>query len=187
MNIQPKTNASNYLPTFVNGVSINGEGTNATNLAAIQANSSILPQFAAAGFTNNLVTFGPYTSSNYNGLILGLQGRVHGVQTNVAYTWSKAMDNGTAEVFSTSLTPRRPQNPRDFTSEYSKSALDHTHRLTAELSYQFQPFSPDKNLLHPGSSWHSAEFKPQHTSRSSDRQFRRGCLQTYLFPRALHL
>ena len=145
INVQPKTNLTNYLPTYVNGVSINSIGSNATTLAAIQANSSILPQYAAAGFTNNVVTFGPYTSSNYNGLILDLQGRVHGVQTNVAYTWSKAMDNGTAEVFSTSLTPRRPQNPRDFTSEYSKSALDHTHRITAELSYLFQPFSPDKN------------------------------------------
>ncbi len=147
LNIQPKTNASNYLPTFANGVSINGKGTNATNLAAITANSNILPAYAAAGFNSIITSYQPYSGSNYNGLILGLQGRVHGVQTNVAYTWSKALDNATAEVFATSLTPRRPQNPRDFASEYSRSALDHTHRLTIELNYQFQPFSPDKSWL----------------------------------------
>ena len=147
INIQPRTNATNYLPTYVNGVSIDGIGSNATTLAAIQANSNVLPNYAAAGFTNYITSFQPYSGSNYNGLILGLQGRVHGVQTNLAYTWSKALDNATAEVFSTTLTPRRPQNPRDLTAEYSKSALDHTHRLTLELNYQFQPFSPDKNWL----------------------------------------
>lgn len=145
INVQPKTTAANYLPTLVNGLAINGQGTSATTLAAINANSSIIPAYAAAGFTNNVVAFGPYSSSNYNGLILGLQGRVHGVQTNVAYTWSKALDNATAEVFSTTLTPRRAQNPRDLTSEYSKSALDHTHRLTLEADYLFQPFSQGAN------------------------------------------
>ncbi len=145
INRQPKTTAANYLPTYVNGVSINGIGTSATTLAAINAQSSYVAAYQAAGFVQNLVSFAPYSSSNYNGLILGLQGRVHGVQTNVAYTWSKAMDNATAEVFSTTLTPRRPQNPRDLTAEYSKSALDHTHRLTVEADYLFQPFSQGAN------------------------------------------
>ncbi len=145
LNIQPRTTAANYLPTFVNGVSLNGQGNNATTLDAIQANSNIIGGYNAAGFTNIITSYQPYSSSNYNGLILDLQGRIHGIQTNVAYTWSKALDNATAEVFSTTLTPRRPQNPRDFTSEYSRSALDHTHRLTAELSYQFQPFSQGAN------------------------------------------
>ncbi len=145
INVQPKTTAANYLPTLVNGVAINGQGTSATTLNAINANSSIIAAYAAAGFTNNVVSFAPYSSSNYNGLILDLQGRVHGVQTNVAYTFSKALDNATAEVFSTTLTPRRPQNPRDLTSEYSKSALDHRHRLTLEADYLFQPFNQGTN------------------------------------------
>ena len=145
INSQPLTTLANYLPTFVNGTAINGQGTAATTLTDIEAGSNIVAAYQAAGFTNPITSFQPYSGSNYNGLILGLQGRIHGVQTNLAYTFSKAMDNATSEVFSTTLTPRRPQNPRDLNAEYSRSALDHRHRLTLELNYQFQPFPQTAN------------------------------------------
>ncbi len=143
INIQAETTTANYLPTIVNGTAINGAGASATTLLAITSNPTrnFVPAFYNAGFTGNVVNFAPVTESNYNGLIANLQGRMrNGLQLQLSYTFSKTMDNATAEVFATSLTPRRPQNPQDFSSEYSRSALDHTHRLTLEANYDYQAF-----------------------------------------------
>ncbi len=100
-----------------------------------------MPAFYNAGFTGSVVSFAPVSSSNYNGLITNLQGRMkNGLQVALSYTYSKTMDNATAEVFATSLTPRRPQNPQDFGAEYSRSGLDHTNRITLEANYDYQAF-----------------------------------------------
>jgi len=150
INIQPETTTANYLPTLVNGTAINGKGANATTLAAIQANPTkyYVPAFFNAGFTGTVVSFAPVSTSNYNGLITSLKGHMkNGLQMQLSYTYSKTMDNATAEVFATSLTPRRPQNPQDFTSEYSRSGLDHTHRLTLEANYNFQAFKGENWLM----------------------------------------
>ena len=140
-NIQPRTNTTNNLPTFVGNNTLQAAGTNATNLAAIQAQSNILPQFLAAGFTSKITSYQPYSGSNYNGLITNLQGKVHGVQLNASYTYSKAMDNATAEVFATVLTPRRPQNSQNLNADYSRSALDRTHRVSLEADYDLKLFA----------------------------------------------
>ena len=157
INIQPEVTSSNYLPTYVNGVAINGQGSAATNLAAITtqavaagqgtaAAAYYVPAFYSAGFTGTITSYQPYSESNYNGLIASLQGRMkNGLQMQLSYTWSKTMDDATAEVFATSLTPRRPQNPHNVAADYSRSALDHTHRLTLEEDYDFHAFK--------GSNW----------------------------------
>ena len=48
------------------------------------------------------------------------------------------MDDATAEVFATTLTPRRPQNSQNVNADYSRSALDRTHRLSLEVVYDVQ-------------------------------------------------
>jgi hypothetical protein len=63
---------------------------------------------------------------------------IDGLQANLSYTWSKTMDDATAEVFSTTLTPRRPQNSQNVNADYSRSALDRTHRISLEAVYDFQ-------------------------------------------------
>jgi hypothetical protein len=55
------------------------------------------------------------------------------------------MDDATAEVFATSLTPRRPQNPQCVACDYSLSALSRKNRLTLESDYDFKAFK--------GSNW----------------------------------
>lgn len=140
-NIQPKVTTANLLPTFVGGATLEGGGPNTTNLANLKALSNFLPQFAAAGFTSKITSYQPYSGSNYNSLIANLQGRMNnGLQLNASYTYSKTMDNATAEVFSTVLTPRRPQNSQNLNADYSRSALDRTHRVSLEADYFFQPF-----------------------------------------------
>jgi hypothetical protein len=149
LNIQPEVTSANYLPTYVNGVALNGKGSSATTLAAITTaatTSYFVPAFYTAGFTSTITSYQPFSESNYNGFIANLQGRMkNGLQMALSYTWSKTMDDATAEVFATSLTPRRPENPRNVAADYSRSALDHTHRLTLEADYDFQAFK--------GSGW----------------------------------
>lgn len=154
LNVQPKVNASNQLFTDLNpadatgGATLQASPTSANTLAAIQATSRITAPFAAAGFTNPLTSYQPYSSSNYNGLGLNLTRRFqHGFQMNASYTWSKTMDDATAEVFATVLTPRRPQNSQDVAADYSRSALDRTHRLTLEAVYDLPYFQHSNFLL----------------------------------------
>ncbi len=146
-NIQPRVNTTNNLFTTAGATTLQASGTNATNLADISALSNILPQFLAAGFTSKITSYQPYSSSNYNGLIANLTGRVHDVQLNFSYTFSKAMDNATDEVFATVLTPRRPQDSQNLNADYSRSALDRTHRVTLEADYNFLPFKGGNFLM----------------------------------------
>ena len=140
-NVQPRTNTTNNLPTFLGNGVLEGAGTNASTLANIEAGSNILPQFAAAGFTSKLTSYQPYSGSNYNGLIANVQGKIRSsLQMSLSYTYSKAMDNATAEVFATVLTPRRPQDSQNLNADYSRSALDRTHRVSLEADYDFKPF-----------------------------------------------
>jgi len=66
---------------------------------------------------------------------------------NFSYTWSKAMDDATAATFSTVLTPRRPQDSQNLKADYSRSALDRTHRLTLTTVYDLPFFSKSTWLL----------------------------------------
>ena len=49
------------------------------------------------------------------------------------------MDNSTADVFSTYITPRRPQDFQCFACDWSDSALDRRHRITLQATYDL-PF-----------------------------------------------
>lgn len=160
LNRQPKTTLANQLFTSTSIVQdTDGDGNalgyatiataaNANNLAAINANSNFVAAYKAAGFAKSITSYQPYSSSNYNGLVANLQRTFQdGLQLDLSYTWSKAMDNATAEVFATVLTPRRPQNSQDLSGDYSRSALDHTHRITLEAVYDLPYFKHSNYLL----------------------------------------
>jgi hypothetical protein len=57
------------------------------------------------------------------------------------------MDDATAEVFATVLTPRRPQNSQNLNADYSRSALDRTNRLTIAAVYDLPYFKHSNYLL----------------------------------------
>jgi Carboxypeptidase regulatory-like domain/TonB dependent receptor len=148
INIQPRVTAANQLPTYVNGATLVGGGSNASTLDAISSLSNIVPAYKTAGFTSKITSYQPYSSSNYNGLVANLTRRFqNGLQMNASYTWSKTMDDATDEVFATVLTPRRPQNSQCVACDYSRSALDRTHRLTLELLYDVQAYKHSDNFL----------------------------------------
>ena len=145
INIQPRVTAANELPTILGNGYLVAPGSNATTLADIKATSNIVPAWKAAGFTSKITSYQPYSSSNYNGLVTNLTRRFQrGLQMNLSYTWSKTMDDATDEVFATVLTPRREQNSQCIACDYSRSALDRTHRISLEALYDL-PFYKHSN------------------------------------------
>lgn len=110
--------------------------------STIAAGSSYVPAYAAAGFNSaSVVAFEPWGQSIYHGLSTQLDRRFNnGMQFRLAWTWSQLRDNSTADVFSTVLTPRRPQDFQCWKCDMSTSALDHRHRVTAQFIYEL-PFA----------------------------------------------
>jgi hypothetical protein len=102
-------------------------------------------QGGAPCFTE-IVAFMPWGASTYHGLQAQLNRRFsNGLQFQGAYTYSHAIDNSTADFFSTVITPRRPQDFQDLPAERSSSALDHRHRFTIAAIYDMPFFSKSSN------------------------------------------
>jgi hypothetical protein len=122
-------------------------------LEAIQNNP--LKQY---GFSNRITSIEPQGNSKYNGLVLQVTKRYSkNFSYLAAYTWSHLTDDSTATVNFTALTPRRPQNFGNLSSEWANSLLDRRHRLTITPIFDFKPFSRRgwvlKNLV---GSWNLA-------------------------------
>lgn len=141
LNRQAKTSLTENLPYFFSAPGQGAINALTTTYAQIDGNSNYVPAYAAAGFDGaSIVGFMPYGTSAYNGLQTSLKRSfTNGLQFQVAWTWSHAMDNSTADVFSTYLTPRRPQDFQCFQCDWSDSALDRRHRVTVEMLYDM-PF-----------------------------------------------
>jgi len=136
-----------FLPTFLQQPSQAELDSLTTTLAGLKAPGSFIPEFANAGFASNIVTDSPDGSSIYHGLQTQLNRRFrNGLTFQAAYTYSRTIDNSTADYFSTSLTPRRPQDFQDWNSERSVSPLSRTHRFTLAAVYDL-PFFKSGNWL----------------------------------------
>jgi hypothetical protein len=148
INVQPKVTTTNQLGTSAGTNVLVGAGSGATTLAAITAGSRIVPAWANAGFGATITSYQPFSQSNYNGLIANLTRRFQGgLQMNLSYTWSKTMDDATAEVFATVLTPRRQQNSQCISCDYSRSALDRTNRLSLEALWDLPYYKHSNSFL----------------------------------------
>ncbi len=148
INIQPKVTPSNQLFTTAGSAVLEPAGSSATNLAAITALSNIAPAWLANGFTAKITSYQPFSQSNYNAFVANLTRRYQkGLQMNLSYTYSKTMDDATDEVFATVLTPRRPQNSQCIACDYSRSALDRTHRISLEALYDVQAYKHSDSFV----------------------------------------
>lgn len=167
INIVPRVNAANQLFTELSGPTTVATSPGVSNLAGIQALSNVLPQYSAAGFTGKITSYQPSSESNYNALQTSLIRRFHnGFLLNAAYTWSKTMDDATAEVYSTVLTPRRPQNSQDIRGDYSRSALDRTNRITVAAVYDLPYFKNSRWVVkNIAGNW---EISPIYTYESPE-------------------
>src|SRR5262249_53626751 len=146
INVQPRMSSTQFLSTFLQAPSQTQLDGLPVTLTQLLANPRILPAFSKAGFTNNIVQFTPNGGSIYHGLQMQLRRRFeHGLLLQGAYTWSKTIDDSTADFFSTVLTPRRPQDFQNLATDRSLSALSRTHRATIAVVWDTPWFNHSDN------------------------------------------
>jgi hypothetical protein len=139
---------TNFLPTYTTAPSQATLDGSALDLNTLENENNIVPAYGAAGFTgSNITSFQPWSNSTYHGLATQLNKRFsHGFQMIGAYTYSHLIDDATAEVFSTVLSPRRAQDGLNLRNDYANSILDHRHRFTLSLVYD-EPFFKNSNAF----------------------------------------
>jgi len=152
LNRQPVVNASNALPVYFTAPSQAQLDTLPNTLSALNTaysnGGSISPAYLAAGFNSSITSYQPNGSSVYHGWANQLTRRFsNGLQFVGAYTWSHAIDDATADVNTTSSTPRRAQDSRNISADRSSSALDHRNRITLEVVYDMPYFKHSNWLL----------------------------------------
>ena len=155
LNVGTVVTPSNALPTFFDGCNatcVAWQGQSApfpgqNSLSSLGNISPFTPDFENAGFTPAfIVGFMPFGASTYHGLQTQLQHRMaNGLYFQGAYTYSKLIDNSTADFFSTVIAPRRPQDFRNLPAERGNSVLDHRHRFSLSLVYDTQWYSHSPN------------------------------------------
>ncbi len=98
-------------------------------------------------FNQGPITAFPFRgNSTYHGLAVELSRRfTRGLFFKGAYTWSHNIDDSTADVASTLLAPRRPENYDDMRSERGTSFLDRRHRFTLAWTYETPWYSHSQN------------------------------------------
>jgi hypothetical protein len=139
INRAARVDATHFLPTYLTAPSqstLDGSANTLTSMLASNGGSPILAAFRAAGFTSPITQFTPLGDSVYHGLSLQVNRRFsNGLQFQGAYTFSKTIDNSTADFFSTVITPRRQQDFQHVDADRSNSALDHRNRFTIGAVY----------------------------------------------------
>jgi hypothetical protein len=144
------------LPTFYStpsaaqlaGLTLNLGQIKSTLLSMTNYPASPSNAWGQYGFPSTITGYEPIGNSKYNGLSLQLTKRYSkGFSYMSAFTWSHALDDSTATVFSEVLTPRRGQDFRNLGADWSSSALDRRIRFTFTPSYDFKPFQKGNRLM----------------------------------------
>jgi hypothetical protein len=148
-NIQGKVgNGLSGLPTYLTRPSQAQLDASTLTLATIEARPRVVPRFANAGFTTPIVGFLQNGNSTYHAFSAQLTRRFSdGFQLTGAYTWSHLIDDTTAEVFSTVLSPRRVQDFQNLRADRADSALDRRHRFVTSFIYELPWFRNHQNGL----------------------------------------
>jgi hypothetical protein len=133
--------------------------------ATLPAASPTLAQFLAArgrpyaaqGFPNAITSMQPAGVSEYHGGSIDLNRRfARGLLLRANYTWAKAMDNSTNDLFTSVVNPRRPQNPANLLDEWARSTLDIRQKAAVMWGYDLPnleiPAAVLRHFLH-GWQW----------------------------------
>lgn len=135
-----------YLPTYLEAPSqatLNSLPVTLAQLTALKASNN---PFAPYGFTNTITSYEPLGNSIYNGLVTELKKRFsRHLMFQGDYTWSHLRDDSDAELNTTALSPRRPQDFGNLKSEWADSALDRRNRATATWIYDTPWFAQAPN------------------------------------------
>jgi hypothetical protein len=149
INRQPKVSPNlGGLPTFLTRPSQTQLDALTLTLDAINARSNFVPKYFDAGFTNggSVLAFLSNGNSTYHGASAQLTRRfADGLQLTAAYTWSHLIDDTTAEVNSTVLSPRRVEDFQNLRADRADSALDRRHRFVTSFIYEIPFFVKNDN------------------------------------------
>jgi hypothetical protein len=137
-----------YLPTYLqtpDAATLAGLQYTAGDLFSIDA---ITPEYQQ-DFDNTLIfAFPNRGNSSYNGLAVNLTRRfTRNLLFQGSYTWSHNIDDSTADLYSTLLSPRRPQDFQNLRAERGNSFIDHRHRFTFNWVYDLPWYRNSSNLL----------------------------------------
>ncbi len=155
INRQPKVSeALGGLPTFLSQPTQAQLDALGLTLTQINARSNYVAAFDAAGFNgdvignNSLTAFTSEGNSTYQAASAQLVRRFsEGFQMTAAYTWSHLIDDTTAEVNSTALSPRRVEDFQNLRRERADSILDRRHRFVLSSIYELPFFKTSQNGL----------------------------------------
>ena len=94
-------------------------------------------RFLSDGFTGGALTIeAPVGDSTYHGGAIELLHRFsRGLLFRANYTYAKTMDNGTNDLNTSSVNPRRAQDSFNLANEWARSALDVTHKFAMTWLY----------------------------------------------------
>lgn len=147
INARSVVTPTNFLPTFLTTPTQTQIDALTLTRAQLAAQSPIVPAYDAAGFNENFITsFLSNGNSTYHGFSSQLTRRLSsGWQASAAYTWSHLIDDTTAEVFSTVLSPRRVQDFQNLRAERANSALDRRHRFVISSVYDLPFFTKNSH------------------------------------------
>ena len=138
--------ATRNIPTFLSAPSLATLRSLPLSLGDLRSQGSIDPVYGALGFTGTLTSYRPEGYTQYNGLAVQLNRRfARNLLFQGSYTWSHNIDNSTAEVASTYLTPRRAQNFNLESAEKASSALDRRQRATISAVFDSPYFKSSGN------------------------------------------
>jgi hypothetical protein len=123
------------LPTYLDPSQVPATVATPANTLAAFDNFNALP-LSQYGFFGNVTEHLPIGASTYHGGALSFsQSLHHGLTIRANYTYSHAIDNSTAELFSTFLNPRRAEDGFNLNAERGNSALDVRQKLAVAWTY----------------------------------------------------
>lgn len=123
------------LPTYFDASEVPATVTNPASTLANFDNYDPLV-LAPYGFQGNVTAHLPIGSSTYHGgSIQFTQNTRHGLTIRANYTYAHAIDDSTAELFSTYLNPRRPEEAYNLHADRGNSALDARQKFAIVWTY----------------------------------------------------
>jgi hypothetical protein len=153
-----------FLPTYLSQSEVPANvSLTAPSLTDFQ-NAAVRP-YAVDGFLSNITAFDPVGSSIYHGGSVEFTHRLsslgswgNGMFLRTGYTYSKAIDNSTNELFTSQVNPRRPENFLDLDAERGRSTIDHPHKFTIAAIYELPKYG--------GGGWTAAVLNQWQVSAS---------------------
>lgn len=142
---------THFLPTYMSAPSqttLDSLPLTLAQLTTERNTAGVGNTMAQYGFTSNITAYVPRGNSEYHGLAVEVTKRFSANSLfKAAYTWSHLMDDSTAEVNSTTLAPRRPQDFNNIRGEWASSLLDRRQRLSFTWLYEAPWFKKDQSWV----------------------------------------